>query len=70
MNLTQLANPEELIGGIAAIITLIYLAVQVRKSAEAQRQANELAKADVLQKSAAVDSKIRQMLVDEGINAL
>ena len=70
MNLTQLANLGEFIGGIAVLVTLIYLAVQVRQSADAQRQANELAKADALQKSVAADSKIRQMLVDEGVNAL
>ncbi len=70
MDLTQLANLGEFIGGVAVLVTLVYLAAQVRQSAQAQRQANELAKAEALQKSVASYSTMRQMLVDEGINAL
>ncbi len=32
MDLTQLANLGEFIGGVAVLVTLIYLALQVRKS--------------------------------------
>ena len=44
MDLTQLANLGEFIGGVAVLVTLIYLALQVR-------QTNLLAKADANQKS-------------------
>ena len=37
MDLTQLANLGEFIGGVAVLVTLIYLAVQVRSSAREQR---------------------------------
>ncbi len=70
MDLAQLANLGEFIGGVAVLVTLIYLAAQVRQSAEVQRQANELAKADALHRSVTTYSTMRQMLVDEGINAL
>ena len=45
MDLTQLANLGEFIGGVAVLVTLIYLAVQVRQSAQAQEHANRLARA-------------------------
>ncbi len=32
MDLTQLANLGEFIGGLAVLVTLIYLALQVRQS--------------------------------------
>ena len=70
MDLAQLANLGEFIGGVAVLVTLIYLAAQVRQSAEVQLQANELAKADALHKSVTTYSTARQMLADEGINAL
>ncbi len=37
MDLTQLANLGEFIGGIAVLVTLLYLAVQVRSGAREQR---------------------------------
>ena len=36
MDLTQLANLGEFIGGIAVLVTLVYLAVQVRQNTAAQ----------------------------------
>ena len=37
MNLTQLANLGEFIGGIAVLVTLVYLALQVRQNTSALR---------------------------------
>ena len=58
MDLTQLANLGEFIGGVAVLVTLIYLAAQVRQSTRAQEQANELAKADAIHKSTTAFSKL------------
>ena len=63
MDLSQLANLGEFIGGVAVLVTLLYLAMQVR-------QTNLLAKADSTQRAFANYSSWRQMLADEGINAL
>lgn len=70
MDLAQLANLGEFIGGVAVLVTLIYLAAQVRHSADVQRQANELAKADALYKSVTTYSTMRQMLINGEMNAL
>ncbi len=48
MDLTQLANLGEFIGGVAVLVTLVYLAAQVRQGTRVQQQANELAKADAM----------------------
>ncbi len=40
MDLTQLANLGEFIGGVAVLVTLVYLALQVRSSAQEQRAAS------------------------------
>ena len=37
MDLTQLANLGEFIGGVAVLVTLIYLAVQVRQNTLSNR---------------------------------
>ena len=37
MDLTQLANVGEFIGGVAVLVTLIYLAVQLRQNTRAMR---------------------------------
>ena len=51
MDLTQLANLGEFIGGVAVLLTLIYLAAQVR-------QGNRLARAQVRQETARVSSEL------------
>ncbi len=51
MDLTQLANLGEFIGGVAVLVTLIYLAVQVR-------QGNRLARAQVHQETARMSSEL------------
>ncbi len=40
MDLTQLANLGEFIGGVAVLVTLIYLAVQVRQNTQTLRRSN------------------------------
>ena len=40
MDLTQLAQLGEFIGGVAVLVTLVYLAVQVRSGAQEQRAAS------------------------------
>ena len=51
MDLTQLANLGEFIGGIAVLVTLVYLAIQVR-------QGNRVARAQVHQESARMSSEL------------
>jgi len=67
MDLTQLANLGEFIGGGAVLVTLIYLAIQMRQSTAAQQTAAELGKADVAYKTAYGYSRFYQMLADEGL---
>ncbi len=50
MDLTQLANLGEFSGGVAVLVTLIYLARQVRQSTAAQTTAAEIATADAAYK--------------------
>ena len=61
---------REFIGGVAVLVTLIYLALQVRQSAQAQQTANELAKADALHRSTEGFQAFRLMVLKEGINAI
>jgi len=46
MDLTQLANLGEFIGGVAVLLTLIYLGVQVRHNTRAIKAANHQAQTD------------------------
>ena len=52
------------------LVTLIYLAAQVRQSTKAQRQANEHAKADALHSAATIHSTARQMLMNAETSAI
>ena len=65
MDLTQLANLGEFIGGIAVLVTLVYLALQVRQGANAQRATADIAAAEAIQSSANRYSVFRQMVADE-----
>lgn len=51
MDLTQLANLGEFVGGIAVLVTLVYLGIQVK-------QGNRLTTAQVLQESARVSTDL------------
>ena len=61
MDLTQLANLGEFIGGVAVLVTLIYLAVQMRQS-------NQIATADAVAQTVSTLSTYRQMLADDGVS--
>ncbi len=63
MDLAELANVGEFVGGIAVLVTLVYLAVQLRQS-------NILAAAEAYHKSTSAFSGWRQLVADEGLNAV
>ena len=65
MDLTQLANLGEFIGGVAVLVTLVYVAVQVRQGAVAQRAAADIAASAAIQNSANRYSVFRTMITDE-----
>ncbi len=44
MDLTQLANLGEFVGGVAVLVTLVYLAAELRRG----RMSNEVASVDTL----------------------
>jgi hypothetical protein len=70
MDLTQLANLGEFIGGVAVLVTLVYLATQVRQGAAAQRAATEIAAGGAIQESVNRWSAYRQMIIDENAGAV
>ncbi len=70
MDLTQLANLGEFIGGVAVLVTLVYLAVQVRQSTSIQKTTAKIAAGQALQESANRFSTFRQMIADESVGAL
>jgi len=57
MNLQSLANIGEIIGAIVVILSLVYLAIQVRQNTEAQRTENY---ARALERLAAIQSTLSQ----------
>ena len=63
MDLTQLANLGEFIGGVAVLVTLIYLALQVRQS-------NELARADAIHRAVNTWSAERKMRADGSVSGV
>ena len=63
MDLTQLADLGEFIGGIAVLVTLIYLAMQMRHG-------NEIARADAVYKAVTTWSVYRQMITDAELSAV
>ena len=67
MDLNQLANLGEFIGGVAVLVTLVYVAVQVRQGAVAQQRAADIAASDALQNSADRYSVFRRMVGDEAL---
>ncbi len=70
MNLDQLANLGEFVGGVAVLLTLIYVAVQVRQGAIAQQHTNDLAQADAMQRTGAAFGAFRKMLAEPEMNAV
>ncbi len=63
MDLTQLANLGEFIGGLAVLVTLVYLAVQLRNS-------NQISTAEAVRDTVQTLSTYRQMLADEDLSAV
>ena len=61
MNILELGAIGELVGGAAVMVTLIYLAVQMRQS-------NEVARADAAHKVVNTWSVYRQMITDAGLS--
>ena len=59
MELSQLADVGEFIGGAAVLVTLVYLASQVRQSAQATR-------ASAFQASTNEIGRVNQLLADDG----
>ena len=51
MDLTQLANLGEFLGGVAVLVTLVYLSAQIKQS-------NRLTRAQVLQESARTSTEL------------
>ena len=70
MNLTQLANIGEFIGGVAVLVTLVYLAIQVRLSTEIQKDAANMAKADAVMNAVRTWSTFRQMIADDELSEI
>ena len=62
MDLTQLANLGEFIGGIAVLVTLVYL-MQVR-------QGYEFARAEAIQRAVNTRSAERKMRTDSSLSAV
>ncbi len=67
MDLTQLANLGEFIGGVAVLVTLIYLAIQVRQGAAAQRVTSTIITAEAIRSNILSFSTFRRMVADESI---
>ena len=61
MDIMELGAIGELVGGVAVLVTLIYLAMQMR-------QGNEIAKADAVYKAVNTWSVYRQMITDAGLS--
>ena len=70
MNLTQLANIGEFIGGVAVLVTLVYLAIQVRLSTEIQKDAANMAKADAVLNAVRTWSTFRQMIAGDDLSEI
>lgn len=63
MDLTHLAQFGEFIGGVAVLVTLVYLALQLRHS-------NQIAMAEAVRDTVQTLSTYRQMLVDEHLSGV
>ena len=72
MNLEALANIGEFVGGVVVILSLVYLAVQIRQSTESQRTENYARALDrlaVMQASLARESEFTQLLATAVIDS-
>jgi len=70
VDLSQLAQLGEFIGGIGVFATLIYLTIQVRQSNAMQNTAAELARAEANENASRGWSTWRQMLTDKELSSI
>ncbi len=71
MDLTQLANLGEFIGGAVVVISLVYLALQAKQSARQQRSENygrSLDRASSMMSAWAKDPSLNQLVIDGTIS--
>ncbi len=66
MDIMELGAIGELVGGVAVLLTLIYLAVPVRQSTAVQRQSARLAAGDAVQNSVGRFTAFRHLVANEG----
>ena len=72
MDLTQLANLGEFIGGAVVVVSLVYLALQAKQSTRQQRSENygrSLDRASSVMSSWAKDAQLNQLVIDGTIAA-
>lgn len=70
MDLSQLAQLGEFIGGIGVFATLIYLTIQVRQSNAIQTKSAQLARANANESAARGWSVFRKMLTDPDLSSI
>ena len=70
MELTQLAQLGEFIGGVGVFATLIYLTIQVRQSNATQSKSALLARANANENAARGWSVFRKMLTDPELSSI
>ena len=63
--LDTLGNLGDFIGGIAVLVTLIYLAIQIRQHTAQAKEASEIARADTYARSVASYSEFRSLLISD-----
>jgi hypothetical protein len=70
LDLTQLAQLGEFIGGVGVFATLIYLTIQVRQSNSIQSKSAQLARANANENAARGWSVFRKMLTDPELSSI
>jgi len=63
--LEQLGNLGDFVGGVAVLVTLAYLAIQIRQNTEQVKIGSELARADTWARSVESFSNFRALLISD-----
>lgn len=63
--LEQLGNFGDFIGGIAVLVTLVYLAIQIRQNTAQVKIGSEIARTDTYARSVESFSKFRSLLISD-----
>lgn len=63
--LEQLGNLGDFVGGVAVLVTLAYLAIQIRQNTAQVKKASELARADTWARSVEAFSNFRALLISD-----